>query len=87
MLCNTQKVTIYYFILVKDINNVLLVILITLILSLVGEFGDLIKSTIKRCEEVKDFSNLIPGHGGVMDRINGLIVNAVVVFIVLVICF
>ena len=64
--------SLVYIFLVGEIKNILLIIIITLILSLIGEFGDLIKSTIKRYEDVKDFSNLIPGHGGVMDRVDSL---------------
>ncbi len=49
--------------------------------------GDIFSSFFKRKAVVKDFSNLIPGHGGVMDRCNGLTLNAVMVFIVLMIMF
>ena len=49
--------------------------------------GDLFSSYFKRRAVVKDFSQLIPGHGGVMDRCNGLLVNAVFVFIFFVILF
>lgn len=61
--------TIYYLILIKDLN-ILLALLITLFLSIIGQAGDLIKSQIKRYENVKDFSNLIPGHGGIIDRLD-----------------
>ena len=37
-------------------------------LSLIGVCGDLTFSALKRNYEIKDFSNLVPGHGGVMDR-------------------
>lgn len=44
-----------------------------LILSVVSQFGDLFFSKIKRYFEAKDFGNLFPGHGGVLDRLDGVI--------------
>ncbi|WP_337269771.1 phosphatidate cytidylyltransferase [Oryzifoliimicrobium ureilyticus] len=47
--------------------------LIALVLSIFSQAGDLFESFIKRRYGVKDSSHLIPGHGGVMDRVDGLI--------------
>lgn len=49
--------------------------------------GDLFSSLFKRRAVVKDFSQIIPGHGGVMDRCNGLLANAIFVFIFFIILF
>lgn len=61
----------YYFVIGKSIN--IPVIIIILLLSIIGQIGDLFFSKIKRDNDIKDFSNLIPGHGGILDRLDSLI--------------
>jgi phosphatidate cytidylyltransferase len=55
---------------------------LALILSIAAQVGDLLESAVKRRFGVKDASALIPGHGGVMDRVDGLLVAALVAVLI-----
>ena len=61
-----------------DLITILQVFLIGLIVAVIAQSGDFFESWLKRKAGVKDSSNLIPGHGGVFDRTDGLIAVAFV---------
>ncbi|MCW8915823.1 MAG: phosphatidate cytidylyltransferase [Magnetovibrio sp.] len=53
------------------------VVIASALLSVVSQIGDLMESSVKRRFDVKDSGNIIPGHGGVFDRVDGLVASAI----------
>jgi len=65
-----------------DINvNIIYWVFVALVASVAGQFGDLTASAIKRYCKIKDFGNIMPGHGGILDRFDSLMFVAPIVYI------
>ena len=63
----------FYYVTISHEVNLLGLIVVTIFLSCLGQFGDLFFSAVKRNHNIKDFSNIMPGHGGVLDRLDSII--------------
>ena len=61
----------YYF--YENSYNIFSIIILTILVSLICQLGDLFISYIKRKAKVKDTGDLLPGHGGILDRIDGIL--------------
>lgn len=65
--------TFFYLMFINKEASIPVLIAIVAVLSIAGQLGDLFFSLIKRENDIKDYSNLIPGHGGILDRIDSTV--------------
>lgn len=77
-----QMLVYHYFNYTFDFANFTLAVIIA-IAAVLSIFGDLSASAIKRQAGVKDFGNLFPGHGGILDRFDSLLFTAPAIYIML----
>ena len=69
---------------ILDINHVYNIVIISLIIPLTSNIGDFIFSSIKRNYGIKDFGTVLKGHGGVLDRLDSVLVTSLIVVIVII---
>ena len=63
--------------------NMIFILIAAIVAGIAGQFGDLSASAIKRYCKIKDFGNIIPGHGGILDRFDSVLFVAPVIYIFL----
>lgn len=73
LLAGVVASVVFYHVAINSGLSLVVLILITIVLAIMGQIGDLTFSFIKRYYGKKDFSDLIPGHGGILDRLDSII--------------
>ena len=73
IICGTLMSVLFFMYFKPFGEDALFAVLFGCTIALLSQYGDLTASFIKRCLGIKDFSNLLPGHGGILDRFDGWI--------------
>ena len=72
------------FLFFDSFHLALLTIPCSFLLAMAGQVGDLFESALKRASHIKDSGRILPGHGGMLDRIDGLLLAIPVLYVYLV---
>ncbi len=75
-----MSIPAYNDILINKNITILTFIILAIIGSVASQCGDIFASLIKRKSNIKDFGSILPGHGGVLDRFDGVIFNTIIIF-------
>ena len=81
----TTIMILLFFLITKNFNYAF--IIVGIITSVACQLGDLFFSLLKRKAKLKDISNILPGHGGVLDRIDGILIGVPIGFISIILFF
>ena len=82
IILSTFSISVLFFFLINNLN--FKIILIGVMTSISCQFGDLFFSYLKRKAKIKDTGNFLPGHGGVLDRVDGILLGIPVGFLTLI---
>ena len=74
----------YFFEVFGDGYSLWIYLIVSALLSIIGQIGDLVASKFKRAHEIKDYSNLFPGHGGILDRFDSSMFAAIHLLFILI---
>ena len=84
LICGFIFLLIYTFIVMYFFQNTnYLIVLLTLLVGIISFFGDALESYLKRFLSIKDFGNLMPGHGGLLDRMDAFIMLFFIHFVLM----
>ena len=73
---------IFFKLFTIEIKNILFLTTISIMTSILCQIGDLFFSFLKRKANIKDFGNILPGHGGVLDRLDGILLGLPSAFLI-----
>ena len=78
----SQFAFLFPYILIEDLTLNVLIFFVQFLICITAVVGDIFFSYVKRINYIKDYSNIIPGHGGVLDRIDGMIFAVIFYFFI-----